>query len=138
METTPTRRYAGAPMSQSPNRPRWTSGCAYLIAILVLIALLGACASYPTIPVTGRLANTPISTTVDSELAKYYLAVSSGHSLETRTLLNLPSSLFRKAGLESEVNRNLMNSRLASLLRRRLSADADGEHELRLECPELQ
>jgi hypothetical protein len=80
METTPTRRYAGAPMSQSPNRPRWTSGCAYLIAILVLIALLGACASYPTIPVTGRLANTPISTTVDSELAKYYLAVSSGHS----------------------------------------------------------
>ena len=28
----------------------------------------------------GRLANTPISTTVDSELAKYYLAVSSGHS----------------------------------------------------------
>jgi hypothetical protein len=79
METTPTRRYAGAPMSQSPNRPRWTSGCAYLIAILVLIALLGACASYPTIPVTGRLANTPISTTVDSELAKYYLAVSSGH-----------------------------------------------------------
>src|ERR1700745_4054104 len=79
METTPTRRYAGAPMSQSPNRPRWTSGCAYLIAILVLIALLGACASYPTIPVTGRLANTPISTTVDFELAKYYLAVSSGH-----------------------------------------------------------
>jgi hypothetical protein len=67
-------------MSQSPNRPRWTSGCAYLIAILVLIALLCACASYPTIPVTGRLANTPISTTVDSELAKYYLAVSSGHS----------------------------------------------------------
>src|ERR1700741_779213 len=49
------------------------------IAILALIALLGACASYPTIPVTGRLANTPISTTVDSELAKYYLAVSSGH-----------------------------------------------------------
>ena len=80
METTPTRWYAGAPMSQSPNRPRWTSGCAYLTAILVLIALLGACASYPTIPVTGRLANTPISTTVDSELAKYYLAVSSGHS----------------------------------------------------------
>jgi hypothetical protein len=31
-----------------------------------------------------------------------------------------------------------MNSRLASLLRRRLSADADGEHKLRLECPELQ
>ena len=50
------------------------------IAILALIALLGACASYPTIPVTGRLANTPISTTVDSELAKYYLQVSSGHS----------------------------------------------------------
>src|SRR4029077_6215652 len=34
----------------------------------------------PNHPVPGRLANTPISTTVDSELAKYYLAVSSGHS----------------------------------------------------------
>ena len=66
-------------MRQSPNPPRWASGCAYLIAILTLIPLLGACVSYPTIPVTGRLANTPISTTVDSELAKYYLAVSSGH-----------------------------------------------------------
>jgi hypothetical protein len=40
--------------------------------------------------------------------------------------------------LESEVNPNVMNSRLANLLRRPLSADADGEHELRLECPELQ
>ena len=53
----------------------------------------------------------------------------------------IPSCFYhplRQYNLESEVNRNLMNSRLASLLRRRLSADADGEHELRLECPELQ
>src|SRR6516164_10911115 len=79
METTPTRRYRDAAMRQSPNPPRWASDCAHLIAILALIILLGACVSYPTIPVTGRLANTPISTTVDSELAKDYLAVSSGH-----------------------------------------------------------
>ena len=40
--------------------------------------------------------------------------------------------------ISREVNPNLMNSRLASLLRRRLSADADGEHKFHLECPEPQ
>src|SRR5262245_21665780 len=80
METMPTRRYADAPMMQSPDPPRWTRGCVYLIVVLALVASLGSCVSYPTIPVTGRLADTHISTTVDSELAKYYLEVSSGHS----------------------------------------------------------
>lgn len=51
------------------------------IAILVLILPLGACVSYPTIPVTGDLANRRISTTVDSASAKYYLAVTSKHSI---------------------------------------------------------
>jgi hypothetical protein len=41
---------------------------------LAYIAPLETCFSYPAIPVTGRLANTPISTTVDSALAKDYLA----------------------------------------------------------------
>ena len=48
-----------------------------LIAVLAYIAPLETCVSYPAIPVAGRLANTPISTTVDSELAKDYLAASS-------------------------------------------------------------
>jgi hypothetical protein len=64
-------------MRRSTAPPRWIRGCAHLIAALALILPLGACVSYPTIPVTGRLANTPISTTIDSEIAKYYLAASS-------------------------------------------------------------
>jgi len=55
---------------------------AFHIAILVLILPLGACVSYPTIPVTGDLANRRISTTVDSASAKYYLADTSKHSTE--------------------------------------------------------
>jgi hypothetical protein len=50
-----------------------------LIAVLAFIAPLETCLSYPAIPVTGRLANTFISTTVDSPLAKDYLADSSSH-----------------------------------------------------------
>ena len=48
--------------------------CARVFAFLVFIAPLEPCISYPAIPATGRLANTAISTTVDSELAKEYLA----------------------------------------------------------------
>jgi len=73
----PTLGDADALMPRSPAPTRCSSGCAPLIAVLLLILPLGACVSYPTIPVTGSLANTPISTTVDSELAKYYLAASS-------------------------------------------------------------
>jgi hypothetical protein len=40
---------------------------------------VGACFSYPKIPGVGFLANKPISTTVDSQLAKYYLKASSTH-----------------------------------------------------------
>src|SRR5262249_51549107 len=81
-----------------PNPPRWTSGCASLIAILALITLLGACVSYPTIPATGRLANTPVSTTVDSELAKYYLAVSSGHRPGSADFAERITSIERRFG----------------------------------------
>jgi hypothetical protein len=52
----------------------------FCIAVLAFIAPLEACLSYPAIPVTGRLANTSISTTIDSALAKEYLAGSSSHS----------------------------------------------------------
>jgi hypothetical protein len=71
---------------------------AYLIAILALITLSGACVSYPTIPVTGRLANTPILTTVDSELAKYYLAVSSGYRPGSANVAERISSIERGLG----------------------------------------
>ena len=74
---TPTCRYADALMRRSTAPTRWNSGCAQLIAVLVLILPLGASASHSIIPVSGCLANTPISTTVDCELAKYYLAASS-------------------------------------------------------------
>src|SRR5271165_6608170 len=54
-----------------------------LIAVLAYIAPLETCVSHPAIPVTGRLANTTISTTVDSALAKDYLAASSNHRAES-------------------------------------------------------
>jgi hypothetical protein len=57
-------------------RPR---GCVCRIAALALILSVGACFSYPKIPAVGYLANKPISTTVDSQLAKYYLQASSTH-----------------------------------------------------------
>jgi hypothetical protein len=68
------------------------------IAIFSPIALLGACASYPSIPVTGRLANTPISTTVDSELTKSYLEVSSGHSPGSADVAERITSIERRFG----------------------------------------
>ena len=61
--------------------PHPTRAWAFHIAILVLILPLGACVSYPAIPVTGNLANRRISTTVDSASAKYYLAATSNHSI---------------------------------------------------------
>jgi len=60
-------------------RPRGTRGCVCRIAALALILPVGACFSYPKIPAVGYLANKPISTTVDSQLAKYYLEASSTH-----------------------------------------------------------
>lgn len=42
-------------------------------AAIFLFPLVGACAGYPRIPAHGYLAEKGISTTVDSELAKYYL-----------------------------------------------------------------
>jgi hypothetical protein len=59
--------------------PRGTRGCVCRIAALALILPVGACFSYPKIPAVGYLANKPISTTVDSQLAKYYLEASSTH-----------------------------------------------------------
>jgi hypothetical protein len=56
--------------------------CVRLFALLAFIAPVEPCVSYPAIPATGRLGNTPISTTVDSVLAKVYLASSSGHKGE--------------------------------------------------------
>jgi hypothetical protein len=60
-------------------RPRRTLECVCRIAALALILPVGACFSYPKIPAVGYLANKPISTTVDSQLAKYYLEASSTH-----------------------------------------------------------
>jgi hypothetical protein len=59
--------------------PRGIRGCVCRIAALALILPVGACFSYPKIPAVGYLANKPISTTVDSQLAKYYLEASSTH-----------------------------------------------------------
>jgi hypothetical protein len=39
----------------------------------MLVALLAGCASYPRVPVSGYLADKPISTTIDSKLGRYYL-----------------------------------------------------------------
>jgi hypothetical protein len=43
------------------------------VAALFLVPMAGRCAPYPGIPVHGSVAEKAISTTVDSELAKYYL-----------------------------------------------------------------
>ena len=75
----PTRRYADR-IRPSTTSPRRAGVCAHLIAVLAFIAPQEACLSYPAIPVTGRLANAPISTTVDSALAKDYLTGSSSHN----------------------------------------------------------
>jgi hypothetical protein len=53
-----------------------------LFVLLTFIAPLESCLSYPTIPATGRLASTLVSTTVDSVLAKEYLASSSSYNGE--------------------------------------------------------
>ena len=84
---------------QSPNRLR-RADCTYLIAVLALIAPFGACVSYPVIPVTGRLANTRISTTVDSELAKYYLELSSGHIPGSQSVAERITAIERRFGAE--------------------------------------
>jgi hypothetical protein len=78
----PARRYADR-IRQSTASPDRVGVSAYLIAVLAFIAPLEACLSYPAIPVTGRLASAPISTTVDSALAKDYLTGSSSHSAES-------------------------------------------------------
>jgi hypothetical protein len=54
--------------------------CADLVAALAFITLAHTCFSYPAISATGRLADRPISTTVDSMLAKDYLASSSSNA----------------------------------------------------------
>src|SRR5271165_3406933 len=53
-------------------RLRGNRGCVCRSAALALILPVGACFSYPKIPAVGYLANKPISTTVDSQLAKYW------------------------------------------------------------------
>ena len=53
--------------------------CVRVFALLAFIAPLEPCVSDPAIPATGRLANTAISTTVDSALAKEYLAGASSY-----------------------------------------------------------
>src|SRR5271165_4405558 len=73
--------HARMPIRRSADslRPRGTRGCICRIAALALILPVGACFSYPKIPAVGYLANKPISTTVDSQLVKYYLEASSTH-----------------------------------------------------------
>jgi hypothetical protein len=43
------------------------------IAIILLFPEAEECAAYPKIPAHGYVAEKAVSTTVDSELAKYYL-----------------------------------------------------------------
>jgi len=71
---------------------------ALLVTVPAFIASLGACVSYPAIPVTGHLANTPIATTVDSELAKHYLAPSARHSAKGADLAERTADIERRYG----------------------------------------
>jgi hypothetical protein len=85
--TTPRLRSARQHADERIRRPTHQSrgfrvDAQIFIAVLAYIAPLETCFSYPAIPVTGRLANTPISTTVDSALAKDYLATLSSHRAE--------------------------------------------------------
>src|SRR4029077_14267753 len=77
---------------------RHAGGGAHVIAVLALVVPLGACVSYPTIPATGRLANTHVSTTVDSELAKDYLAASSRQSAGSADVTERGAGIERRFG----------------------------------------
>ena len=92
------RRHADAPIPRTTTRLRWTSRCAHVVTVLVVIMLIDACVSYPTIPVTGRLANAAISTTVDSELAKHYLTRSPRHIAEGAVLAERTADIERRFG----------------------------------------
>jgi hypothetical protein len=80
------KRAAEAPVGPAKAPQRRINRYVKLIAALAFVLPAGVCLSYPRIPATGRLANTPISTTADSELAKYYLAISSGQSAGNSSL----------------------------------------------------
>lgn len=88
-----------------------------LIAVLAYIAPLETCFSYPAIPVTGRLANTPISTTVDSALAKDYLAALSSHRADGGNTVE------RTAGIEARFGGRPLDSRTLSDLSEATSPD---------------
>jgi hypothetical protein len=58
---------------------------AHQMAVSVLFTFLSACVSYERVPVSGHLADKPISTTVDSQLAAEYLQeLSSGNAASRR------------------------------------------------------
>jgi hypothetical protein len=82
----PPGQYAEAPAAPAKAPRRGIKSYVQLIAALAFVLPAGVCLSYPRIPATGRLANISISTTVDSELAKYYLAISSGQSAGNSSL----------------------------------------------------
>jgi hypothetical protein len=77
---------------------RWRiGGSGHLLAILAIL-LPGTCFAYPAIPATGYLANTRISTAVDSELAKYYLAASSRQSGASASISERIAAIERRFG----------------------------------------
>ena len=92
------RRPADAPIPRTTTRLRGTSRCAHVVTVVAVIMLIDACVSYPTIPVTGRLANAPVSTTVDSELAKHYLTRSPRHIAEGAVLAEQTADIERRFG----------------------------------------
>jgi hypothetical protein len=83
---------------------------AHRTAVYVLLALLNACSSYERVPVSGRLADKPISTTVDSRLAAEYMQeLSSGNAASRRfdTLIADVEHRFKGLPLTSSVLREL-------------------------------
>jgi hypothetical protein len=83
---------------------------AHRTTVCVLLALLSACTSYQRVPVSGRLADKPISTTVDSRLAAEYMQeLSSGNAASRRfdTLIADVEHRFKGLPLTSSVLREL-------------------------------
>jgi hypothetical protein len=102
-------------MPSDANLPVDTPACrrACYAAALALGLLLGACVSYPEIPIAGYLANKPIETAVDSPLAGSYLETSSNH---------FPASTKPDKPV-AEINRRFGGSPLDSATLRRISQE---------------
>jgi hypothetical protein len=79
-------------MRSSTRLPRLSLACALTCLVL------GACSSIPRIPATGEFVGQSVATTVDAEVARYYLESYSQGRHENREMDEKISALYRSLG----------------------------------------